>query len=289
VTRFKLLAVDVDGTLLGSDQRISERNGRALRAARRAGLAVCLCTGRSVAETLNVWSACRLSEADAALDPLICIGGALVCEAQTSRTLHMEPMTAAAAIAGSDACRRLGLSTVALVDSWRWGFDYYLVPAEDVNEVQTRWLDRHECRVRTVQSLAEVDDLPEILRLTILAAGDSADRVEQALHGSCNGQLRTERLFAPNNRIHLIEAFAPTADKWAGVRYVAQGLGIARRDIAAVGDDVNDLAMIAKAGLGVAMAGAPEPVRRAASHVAGENDDDGLGRFIEQMLDGAFD
>lgn len=73
------------------------------------------------------------------------------------------------------------------------------------------------------------------------------------LSACADGQLYVGRIHAPNLGVDLLECFAPTVSKWAGIRYVAQGLRIGRGDIVAVGDDTNDLSMVENAGLGVAM------------------------------------
>jgi len=286
VTRFRLLAVDVDGTLVGSDQRVSARNRRAIAAARRAGLVVCLATGRGVKEVLPVR---REAGLDGAPDPLVCISGALVCDGLTTRTLLTQPMAMATAMAGCEAIGAAGLSAVALVDPWRWGYDYIHVPGDDADHIERVWFSRGPFGVRRVASLAELDDAPEILRLTAIADGGRAEQVRAALGSACGNDLRVERIDAPNYGIHVVECFAAGADKWTGIRHVAAAGGINAADIAAVGDDVNDLPLFARAGLPVAMGNAADPIRRAARHVTAGHDDDGLAVFIEQLLDGGFD
>jgi hypothetical protein len=285
VTRYKLLAVDVDGTLLGPGSRLSSAHAAAVRQAKETGLAVCLCTGRSVAETHPVWRACEFG---GKADPLICISGALVCEGDSARTLRIEPVAAAAAAAGAEAIVRAGRSVVALVDAWRWGFDYYLLEAQDAPAVRQKWLDRHACRVRVVKSLADTSEPAEILRLTVFA-DSSAGAVEANLAACADGQLQVGRIHAPNLGVDLLECFAPAASKWAGIRYVAQGLRIGKQDIVAVGDDVNDLSMLQNAGLAVAMGNAGPSVKSAARLTIGRHDADGLAPFIAQLLAGNYD
>ncbi len=285
MTRFKLLAVDIDGTLVGPGEPLRAGHAEALAAAKRAGMTVCLCTGRSVAEARPVWLQCALP---GRADPIIAVGGAVVFESDTARTLHIEPLAPAPAIAASEVLRGRGLSTVALVDSWREGFDYYLVAGDDARAARAAWLDRHECTVREVRSLTDVPALPALLRLTALPDGVGED-VEELLRRCGDGHLAVGRIRALNYGIDLLECLSPRANKWTGVRYVSQGLRIARRDIVAIGDDINDLPMIERAGLGVAMGNAPDPVQAAADHVAGLQADDGLAEFIEQLLAGQFD
>jgi len=285
VTRFKLLAVDVDGTLVGPDQQVSPRNRRAVEAAKAAGLTVCLATGRGVKEVTAVRRNCGLNGHP---DPLVCISGALICEGDTARTLHIEPIDPDTAAAGCEAILARGLSAVALVDPWRWGYDYILMASDDVEHIRQVWLGRSDFTIRSVRSLRDLDDPPEILRLTAIADGAQAAAVEAALNDAGSGRLRVEQIFAPNYGINVVECFARAADKWTGVRYVAQGLRIAPPAIAAIGDDINDLPLFRKVGLAAAMANAPKPIRDAAGHVTAGHDADGFAIFLEKLLDGWF-
>ena len=286
LTRFKLLAADVDGTLVGPDQQVSPRNRRAVEAAKRAGLTVCLATGRGVKEVVGVRQACGL---DGHADPLVCISGALICEGHSTRTLHIEPIDLDTAGAGCEAIGQFGLSAVALVDPWRWGYDYILMASDDVQHIRDKWLDRDDFGIRSARSLADLDDRPEILRLTAIADRPLADQVEAALNQACGGRLRVEQIFAPNYGIHVVECFARDINKWTGIRYVAQGLRVRSSDIAAIGDDINDLPLFTHVGLAAAMGNAAEPIRAAADHTTAGHDADGFALFVEKLLDGEFD
>jgi len=79
-----------------------------------------------------------------------------------------------------------------------------------------------------------------------------------------------------------MEVIPADADKGSGLRMLSQRLGIRREEIMAVGDQLNDLPMLRYAGLGVAVANAPEMVRQAADAVTDRNDEDGVGKAIEK-------
>ena len=79
----------------------------------------------------------------------------------------------------------------------------------------------------------------------------------------------------------MCETLRHDASKWSALLHLAELWGIDREEIVAVGDDMNDVPMIAGAGLGVAMGHAPEAVRNVADHVTHDEENDGLARFVE--------
>jgi hypothetical protein len=74
------------------------------------------------------------------------------------------------------------------------------------------------------------------------------------------------------------------AGKWAAILHLAELWGVGPAEICAVGDDMNDLPMIAGAGLGVAMGHAPASVLAAADHVTGDHDQDGVSMLVHNVL-----
>ncbi len=286
MTRYKLLAVDLDGTLVGPDQCVSPSHAEAMRRARQAGLAVCLCTGRGPTEAVPAWRECNLP---LPADPLIAIGGSIIVEADTGRTLHIEPIDPDAAVAVSAQCAEMGYAVVGLVDRWRWGFDYVLTEVGNHRQIWRDWFAKHDCEVRTVPALNRQADLPDLLRLTLLVEPADAPAVEARIRQRWQDRLEIISILAPNYGIHVIELHAAGATKWSGIQYVAGGLGVGARDVVAVGDDLNDLPMITRAGLGVAMGNAAPSVRVAARHTIGRHDEDGLADFVRHLVEGRYD
>jgi hydroxymethylpyrimidine pyrophosphatase-like HAD family hydrolase len=81
-----------------------------------------------------------------------------------------------------------------------------------------------------------------------------------------------------------LEILPPGVSKGEALRIVAARLGVVREEIVAVGDNLNDLAMVEYAGLGVAMANAPEALRARADYVAPSNAEHGLSEVIERFI-----
>jgi hypothetical protein len=280
--KYELLAIDVDGTLIGADQSVVPESVDAIAAAEGAGVRVCLATGRALTETLPAWSQLRLRRP---YEPLVVLGGAMVCEPDTRRTLYCRAIEPATVERFGDALVAMGCSAVAAVDRWRSGLDYCVAPCGDAEAIDRAWLRKMGLKVRRVRRLAEAAAVGECMRLNAVAGAQDPEAVARRLREQFDGSLTVRAIRAPNLGVTLVEAFAPGVDKFAAIRYVAQAYRITPARIAAVGDDVNDVGTLRGAGLGVAMPGATAPALAAADHVAR----DGLAAFIRRLLAGHFD
>ena len=277
--KYRLLALDIDGTCLGPDQQPWPDLADALTRAQRAGLKVCLATGRSLVESLPVWRV--LPFAQPCL-PMVLVGGALVSEPETGRTLAQWTIAPELLDAYAEVLLAEGRSVLATLDAWRSGYDYHVAVGDDYDDVCTRWFGQMAVQVRTCGRFGEVEAMPRAIRLNSLVSRDEGERLMARLQPLFGDRLNLHVIHAPNYDVTVLEAFSRKADKATGVGYIAQGLAIPMAQVVAVGDDVNDLAMIRRAGLGVAMANAKQFVKDAADCVA----EQGLARFIHDLLDG---
>ncbi|HUS47336.1 MAG TPA: HAD family hydrolase [Phycisphaerae bacterium] len=280
--KYKLLAIDIDGTLVGPDNVVSQDSALAAREAQAAGLRVCLATGRSYVETMPVWRQLGLARP---YEPMVLVGGALVSEPETGRSLYSRVIPRDVACGFAEALADEGLSAMAIVDVWRHGVDYFLAESPAVHAAQRDWFSKMQVSVRRVQRLSDAADMPDPLRLSAVVAPERAASLAAALSRRFDGTLTVRAILAPNYQVTIVEAFAAGVDKFAAVRYVAQAYRIAPSQIIAVGDDVNDLGMIRGAGLGVAMPQAREPLRSAAGAVA----EPSLLALLRRILAGEFD
>jgi Cof subfamily protein (haloacid dehalogenase superfamily) len=277
---YELLALDCDGTLVGPDSIIPADVVDAVTQAQAAGLRICLATGRNYKETIGIWQQLGLSEP---YEPMILVGGALVSEAATGRTLYHRPMTRELACQFADALAEEGYCALTLVDAWRYKLDYLLTEAGDVDEVERRWLSRMPCTTQRVKRLSDVrDTMPDPLRITTIVAPDDGPGLVERLQARFADSLTVHAILAPNYHVWIVECFHQKTNKFNALTYVAQAHRIPASKIVAVGDDVNDLAMIGAAGMGVAMAKAPDSVKAAADVVV----EGSLATFIHNLLAG---
>ncbi len=280
--KYRLLGIDVDGTLLGPDHILPAGIAEAIRAARAEGLKVCLATGRAYGETIDIW---RQLELSAPFEPIILIGGALVSEPDTGRTLYQKTIPRDLANEFADALGEAGYAAMVIFDPWRSGWDYLLCETGDVHDAQRRWLGKMRVTVRRVARLAEATDIPSPLRINVVADPPEARVLLEAMQQRFDGRLNLHAIVAPNYDVMIVEGFAAEADKFNALRYVAQAYRIGLGQVIAVGDDVNDLPMVRGAGLGVAMPNAVDTLCQVADVVV----EDTLAGFIYDLLAGRYD
>jgi len=272
----QLVAIDVDGTLIGPDGVVEPDVAEALHAASRR-VRICLATGRSYVETLPVWRQVNWAGRP---EPLILVGGAMVAEPDTGRTLWHRPIDREVACRFADALAEAGCAAMAFYDAWRCGVDYVLTGLGDVDAAEKRWFGQMNVRLRRARQLTDAADLPAPLRISaVVEPPEAAAELAGRLQRRFSKQLNVHSIFAPNYGVTVVEAHDAAADKARAVAYVAQAYRIPLSRVAAVGDDVNDLSMITSAGLGVAMPRATDAVRAAADLLAA----DGLAAFLRQL------
>jgi 5-amino-6-(5-phospho-D-ribitylamino)uracil phosphatase len=279
---YRLLAVDVDGTLLNSANSLPPANREALHRAHEAGLIVCLCTGRSYTETRPVIDAIGLD-----LDAAICVFGALLCDAQSGRTIRRWPIPRRTALRLLEFFASQDEPVLVLQDRTEGGADYYLVRGRRHAEAYERWLELAPTVATRVDHWP--DDAPEPLRIGVIVDPTEVDAMRAALEAEFPAtEVKCNAIFAPNYGLHVLECFAPHVNKWFAISQLARDRGIRPSEIAAIGDDVNDVEMVRSAGLGAAVGNAIPAVKSAARCHTGTNNEAGVAAFIDRMLAGDY-
>lgn len=276
---YELLAIDLDGTLLDAEHTLPAANRAALHRAHQAGVRIVLCTGRAFTETRPV-----LADIGLDLDATVTVFGALVTEATSGRTLERTAIPSPDALALTGWFQRQGFPVLWLTDPDEAGTDGYMLAGPRRHPAVDAWLERSPCVVSNVNCLPA--DCAAPLRLSIIEETGVLNTVSEELRAAFDGRFRHNVLHAPPYRLSLIEAFAPTVDKWYGIEKLCRRWGLDPRRTVAVGDDVNDLDMIQRAGLGVAVANARPAVCAAAKRVVGSNNDCGVAQLIDELWPG---
>lgn len=277
--RYDLLAVDLDGTLLDTQHALVPENRAALHRAHDAGLKIVLCTGRAYAETRPVIARIGLD-----LDATVTVFGAVVTDVATGRTLSRTAIPLDIARAAVAWLQQEDYAVLWLTDPNETGDDGFTVYGTRCHTAVERWMQRTPCLVRHEPRVPP--DAAAPIRLTIIDEHGSLRDVSQRLTAAFDGRLVHNVLDVTAYDLALIEAFAAQVNKWYGITQLCQRWGIDPARTVAVGDDVNDLDMIRNAGLGVAIGNAKPIVRETARLVVPSNDEGGVARLVERILNG---
>lgn len=263
-----LVASDVDGTLLGADERVSPRTRAAVAALHAAGVPFVLVTGRPPR-----WVPPVVDQLDHA--PLaVCANGAVLYDTATDTVLsaHLLEVPLLAEVAGIalDALPGAGLaaervgsgSTDEATPTFVAGTGYVHA-----------WLNPDHTQVGDHLVLAE-PAVKLLVRHTGMTSSAMAAVLAPLLEGAVDLTFSTEA--------GLVEMSAPGVTKASGLAEVARTLGIAAADVVAFGDMPNDVSMLGWAGLGVAMANAHPDALAVADEVTAHHERDGVAEVLER-------
>lgn len=261
---YKLLAMDLDGTLIGNDLLLSERVKRAVAAAEAAGVLAALATGRMFRATLPFARALGITT------PAICYQGAMVHDIAGDGIIYEQPVPLAAAreaVAEAEGC---GFVTLAYVDDWCYA-------GKDSPEAQ--FYARHSrIQPRFVGELLDWLDTPPT-KLVIVSTAEQTDANVSHFRQTFGSRLNVTKSYPL-----FTEIIHPDVSKGRALARLAERLGVAREEVVAIGDNLNDLDMIEYAGLGIAMGNGAPAVRQAAGWICPTQAEDGVAVAIEERI-----
>lgn len=284
--KYRLIGIDLDGTLLEPGGTISQPNLDAIAAAQEAGVMVVPCTGRAWHEAHFVLKHVP------GLDLGVFITGACVAEIPTGSTLDLALMEPHLALSVVDVLKDEPEAVLVFRESSVAGHHYLVTGNGQLTDNTRWWFEVTGAEVHFQKGLSELD-LHHTLRVGTVAPVSRVRELEQKVSDALGDHVQVHS-FAALNRgddaesVAVLEVFAAGAHKWRGLSYIAQQHGIDREAIATLGDEVNDLAMLTHAGCGIAMGNAVDRAKQCANHVTRSNREHGVAHAIEQMLRGVW-
>ena len=266
--KYKLIAADMDGTLLNDDSVISERTRAAIIKAIEAGALFVTATGRAIqgAEIIN-----DLFEEDM---PFVVFNGACAIMGKSRKTLFKVYMdfTLAKEVVAQGKSRSvcmvvwtdIGLRKILMENPPEEYLDYNL----KYNQVDYK-------------QIIEVDEIADESIYKVLWFGNKEQvrEYQEEMNGYFGG-----RVNCCSSLPELLEFVSPEADKGIALEEIGKHFGIDRSEMIAVGDGYNDISMLKYAGLGIAMGNAPDDVKAACDEVTLSNNNDGLAAVIEKYI-----
>ncbi|WP_373897668.1 sugar-phosphatase [Haloimpatiens sp. FM7315] len=264
---FKLLALDMDGTLLKEDKTISDITYNAIQAAKSKGIKVVLATGRPVKGIQRYLDQLDLTNEG---DCSVAFNGALVQENRDGEVICSD--------------------TLAMEDL---KFLYSLSKTLDVN---IHFLTTEECITPKLNEYSELeakmnqiplkvmdfDNLPSDITIVKVMMIDKEDILSKAIE-----QLPEEvyeKYTVLRSMPFFLEFLNKNANKGEGVKKLAEKFGIDKNEVICIGDAENDIHMVNYAGLGVAMKNSMPILKKKANYITLSNEEDGVAHVIDKFI-----
>ena len=265
---YKLIALDMDGTLLREDGTLSSRNKQAIRAARDKGVHVLLASGRPLAGMEPFLQELALTSTE---DYVLSYNGALVQNVGTRQVLSHRHLT------GQDVRELYALGQVLEVNVHAFCAEQGLIAPR--NSTYTELERATNELTLTLTDFSQLDPTAVILKVMMV---DEPAQLSRAI-ARLPAELHT-RFTVVQSAPFFLEFLHPECNKGSGVAALAKHLGLNAESVICVGDAGNDKHMLEYAGLGVAMGNATAELKSLADHVTLSNQDDGVARVIEQFI-----
>jgi len=261
---YKLVAVDIDGTLVDADLLVEPATRRALQQCVKQGVRVTLATGRMFR------SALPFAREVGICAPLITYNGALVKDPASGEIYHHRtvPLHLARRVIG--LCREMNLQLNVYLDDECYVEEYngWSQIYEDIAGISTRAIgDLEKFLVR------------EPTKFIIAATPEELDKYTDVLR-----ERLARDLYLTRSRPIFVEIHHPAVSKAEGLRVLGEHYGIELAEMMAVGDADNDVEMLQAAGLGVAMGNAPAKVQKEADWVTASIQEGGLVTALEKFI-----
>ncbi|RLP87187.1 HAD family phosphatase [Micromonospora sp. BL4] len=262
----RLIATDIDGTLIRDDHTVSARTAGVLARIVAQGTPVVLVTGRPVRWLKMVYE--QLAEPL----PAVCANGAVVYDPVRDEVLRADPLAPQHL---AEVAERLRAEVPDIA------FAVEILDSREMRHEETyplRWDADHEA-IRPVRTPEELLSVPAVKLLVRAGERDPdvfADLVAAAVAGLA------EATHSSNSG--LVEISAAGVTKAAGLDWYCDRLGVAAADVLAFGDMPNDVPMLTWAGRGVAVANAHRAVLAVADEVTTANSEDGVAAYLEKIF-----
>lgn len=275
---YKLVVLDIDGTLLTSKKQLTKKTLETLNQVRDKGVVITLCTGRNLSNTLPIANLAKISQ------PFICMDGAMLYDPQKKVSLFDAALTSVEVSAVLEAVWDEDI-LIELSD----GLKYYKYAKSDHlyqydfyhQHTGFHKMKRYFTGVRYMSNADQFKQLPPpYYQLALLGEKHTLDTLQQRLASlpfpllALKGDLWENCLFVGRKGIQ----------KSSGVKLLCTHFGIEERDVVAFGDDKNDIDMLQAAGMGIAMDNASEEIKQCANYITASNDADGVAKGLAHFF-----
>ena len=287
---YKLIAIDLDGTLLNSYGQVSERNREALKKAQEKGIQIVLASGRSTNSVKNMANELGNN------NYIICGNGSLVYDLRNEDIIYDKFIEKKKALQIIKICEQnsiyYNVYTENMVIAKTLSNNVLFYHQENANKPDSR-----KTKINLVENIYEyIENLENenILKFTI---SDNSNIIFNSIIKKLRDIKNIDVLDVAHMSRKIIksgteeveiayyytEITTENVDKWNATKWLAEKLNISNEEIIGIGDNVNDKLLIENAGLGVAMGNSAPYIKEIADRVVATNNEDGVAQIIEEI------
>jgi Cof subfamily protein (haloacid dehalogenase superfamily) len=268
--KYRLLVVDIDGTLLDVNNRISDIDKQALKEVVDSGTRVSLSTGRVVQASLRFLEQLELKGYHMFFD------GALVYSPEKDEEVYVDPINADIIGEMIEYSRKIQLD-----------FDLYSITqffAE--RESQATDIRRDFFKLdATIVDFREIQNKERFIKGTLVVSSAKEKQKARDFVEHFNNKLNFSWTKTPAYPdIDFINIIANDVSKGKALKALTSFMGISLNEVAAIGDGMNDIPLLTSSGLAIAMANAPDEVKTIADHVTLDVDHQGVAEAVRKYI-----
>jgi Cof subfamily protein (haloacid dehalogenase superfamily) len=271
----KLVCIDLDGTLLDSEKRVSQHNIEAIRRVVELGVHVTIFTGRSFG------SAARYVRELGIRIPAVFQNGALIIDPVSMKIYRSIELNADLARQFVEEARKNSVYPV-VYDSFFSEKDM-LIEGPYVGAFE-RYFQLNSHRIRMVENLAE--ELRRIQSAVEVALVGKTESVNSAIE-KVSARLKGGYTVVENQKKDeeaFVEIFGPEVGKERALEFFLKMYGVSSKEVMYIGDNLNDASIMRMVGTSVAMMNAPDEIKQIATHITDSNDESGVAKALESLV-----
>lgn len=267
----RLILVDLDGTLLNSEKRVSEENRRALLEAMARGIHVSVITGRSYVSAINYVKELALRV------PVAFQNGALIYDFGAERELFKSILPASKALYLVKLAKEYSVFPIVYED-------FYRIPDMVIDGkykgAHLRYLEANSWRLKRVPDLLKyLERFDEVAEVAMVGDRSAISLLSKGLD---DGISVVENAVVDGEAF--VEFFGPNSTKAHALSVLSKYFEISPESVAFIGDNLNDVSLMRRVGMPIAMGNAVEEVKAIARWVTSTNDEDGVAKAVKFLM-----
>ena len=288
---YKLIAVDLDGTMLNPYGEVTENTKRVIRNTIKKGTDVVIASGRSIDSIKNI------AENVGCSNYMIAGNGAVIYDRKKDQILYEKYIPKSKALDIIRICEQNSIfynvytNKSIIADSLRYNVLYYYkenLKKEDSKKTNITLVENIEKYISDMQDekimkIFVCDDTKVVFN-SIMKKFENMKDIDTLDVSHMSRKVIKKGTYEVPIEYYYTEISMKDVDKWYAIEHLINRMGINKQDVIAIGDNTNDKMMIQEAGLGIIMKGSTPQVTEVADYVTDDNNNEGVAKAIEKFV-----